>query len=83
MVRTCLYPLLYFKVINCMVELDIANDTLKFPQPHSVDLGVPYFGATHAPYAALGLFGGVVIVILPLVLVSIYPTRMFPKLIGC
>ena len=66
-----------------LVELDIANDTLKFPPPRSVDLGVPYFGATHAPYAALGLFGGVVTVILPLVLVLIYPTRVFPKLIGC
>ena len=66
-----------------IVELDIATNTLKSLPTHSVDLGVPYLGATHAPYAALGLFGGVVTVILPLVLVLIYPTRVFPKLIGC
>ena len=65
------------------VELDTANDTLNYLPTRSVDLRVSYFGATHAPYAAMGLFGGVVTVILPLVLVLIYPTRVFPKLIGC
>ena len=66
-----------------VVELDIATNTLQSLPTHSVDLGVPYFSATHAPYAVLGLFGGVVTIILPLVLVLIYPTRVFPKLIGC
>ena len=33
-----------------LVKFDIANDTLKSLPRHSVDLGVPYFGATHAPY---------------------------------
>ena len=66
-----------------LVELDTANDTLNYLPTRSVDLRVSYFGATHAPYAAMGLFGGVVTVILPLVLVLIYPTRVFPKLIGC
>ena len=66
-----------------LVELDTANDTLNYLPTRSVDLRVFYFGATHAPYVALGLFGGVVTVILPLVLVLIYPTRVFPKLIGC
>ena len=66
-----------------IVELELATNTLHSLPPCSVDLGVPYFGANHAPYAALGLFGGVVTVILPLVLVLIFPTRVFPKLIGC
>ena len=66
-----------------MTELDIATNTMKSLPPRSVDLGVPYFGATHAPYAVLGLFGGITTIILPLVLVLIYPTRVFTKLIGC
>ena len=66
-----------------LVELDTVTNTLKSLPSHSVYLGIPYFGATHAPYALLGLFGGVITIILPLVLVLIYPTRVFPKLIGC
>ena len=66
-----------------IVELDLGTNTLQSLPPCSVDLGVPYFGATHAPYAALGLFGGIATVVLPLVLVLIFPTRVFPKLIGC
>ena len=66
-----------------LVKLDTANNILHYLPTRSVDLGVPYLGTTHAPYAALGLFGGVITVILPLVLVLIYPTRVFPKLIGC
>ena len=66
-----------------LVKLDTVTNTLKSLPPRSVDLGVPYFSATHAPYAALGLFGSVVTIILPLVLVLIYPTRVFPTLIGC
>ena len=64
-------------------KLDIATNTLKSVPLSSVDLSVPYFSATHAPYVALGLFGGVITIILPLVLVLIYPTRVFPKLIRC
>ena len=66
-----------------LVELDTNTNTLKSLPPHSVDLGAPYFGATHAPYGALGLLGGVFTVILPLVLVSLYPTRVFSKLTRC
>ena len=68
---------------NTLLELDISMDTLKSLPPHSVDLGAPYFGATHVPYVVLGLLGCIITVILPLVLVIIYPTRVFPKLIGC
>ena len=34
-------------------------------------------------FVGMGLFGGVVTVILPLALVLIYPTRVFPQLISC
>ena len=66
-----------------LVALDISTNTLTSLSLHSVDLGAPYFGATHAAYGALGLLGGVFTVILPLVLVSLYPTRVFPKLTWC
>ena len=68
---------------NTLVELDISSNTLKSLPPRSIDLGSLYFGATHAPYAVLGVLGCIITVILPLVLVIIYPTRVFPKLIQC
>ena len=68
---------------NTLVELDTSTNTLKSLPPRSVDLRAPYFGATHAPYAVLSLLGCIITVILPLVLVIIYPTRVFPKLIRC
>ena len=66
-----------------IVELDVNTNTLRTMSPHSVDLGAPYFGATHAPYGTLGLCVGVITILLPLVLVLLYPTRVFPKLTGC
>ena len=66
-----------------IVELDVHTNTLKTMSPRSVDLGAPYFGETHAPYGTLGLCVGVITIILPLVLVLLYPTRVFPKLTGC
>ena len=66
-----------------IVELDVNTNTLRTMSPRSVDLGAPYFGATHAPYGTLGLCVGVIIILLPLVLVLLYPTRVFPKLTGC
>ena len=66
-----------------IVELDVNTNTLRTMSPRSVDLGAPYFGATHAPYGTLGLFVGVITILLPLVLVLLYPTRVFPKLTGC
>ena len=68
---------------NTLVELDISTNTLKTLPPRSIDLRASYFGTTHAPYAVLGLLGCIITVILPLVLVIIYPTRVFPKLIRC
>ena len=66
-----------------VVDLDLSTNTLKSLPSRSVDLGASYFGATHAPYAVLGLLGCIFTTILPLVLVIIYPTRVFPKLIRC
>ena len=66
-----------------LVKLDINTNTLTSLHPRSVDLGAPYFGPTHAIYGALGIFGGVITIILPLVLVSLYPTRVFSKLTRC
>ena len=63
--------------------LDVKTNTLKSLSSCSVDLGAVYFGSTHAPYGVLGIVGGILTVILPLVLVLIYPTRVFSKLIWC
>ena len=68
---------------SVLVTLDVSTNTLKSLPPRSIDLGVDYFGPTHAPYGVLGIMGGLLTVILPLVLVLIYPTRVFPKLITC
>ena len=68
---------------SVLVALDVSTNTLKSLPPRSIDLGVDYFGPTHAPYGVLGIMGGLLTVILPLVLVLIYPTRVFPKLITC
>ena len=65
-----------------VVSLDAITNTLRLLPSCSVDLGAPYFGSTHAPYGALGILGGIVTVILPLILVSLYPTRIFPRLIA-
>ena len=68
---------------NTLVELDISSNTLKSLPPHSIDLGSSYFSATHICFAVLGVLGCIITVILPLVLVIIYPTCVFPKLIRC
>ena len=68
---------------NNVVQLDVNTNSLRTMSLRSVDLGAPYFGATHAPYGTLGLFVGVITILLPLVLVLLYPTRVFPKLTGC
>ena len=66
-----------------LVEQGINTNQISFPSPRSVDLGVTYFDSIHAPYGALGILGGIITIILPLVIVIIYPTRVFPKLIQC
>jgi hypothetical protein len=66
-----------------LVALDRNSDRLRTLQPLSTDLKTPFFSPSHAPYFVLGIVGGVVTVVLPLVLVLIFPTRIFPKLIPC
>ena len=66
-----------------LVQFNSSTNTLKYPFPHSVDLQSPYLGQTHMPYFVLGIVGGVFTVLLPLVLVLLFPTRVFPKLIQC
>ena len=64
-----------------IVEQD--EDKISFLPSWSVDLGATCFGSTHAPYGALGILGGIFTVFLQLVLVLIYPTCVFPRLIRC
>ena len=65
------------------VTLDVVSNTLHMMPVHSIDLGAKYFDETHAPYAMLGLLVCLLLVILPLVLILLYPTKLFPKLFPC
>ena len=68
---------------SILMELNINTCTLNYSPPHSVDLQSPYLGQTHIPNFVLGIVGGVFTVLLPLVLVLLFPTHVFPKLIQC
>ena len=68
---------------SVLMELNLNTGEVRSLLPHSVDLQAPFFGSTHTPYAVLGIMGGLLTVILPLVLVLVFPTRVFPKLIQC
>ena len=65
------------------VTLDVVSNTLHMMPVQSIDLGAQYFDKTHAPYGVLGLLVCLLFVILPLVLILLYPTRLFPKLFSC
>ena len=65
------------------VTLDVVSNTLHMMPVYSIDLGAQFFDKTHAPYGALGLLVCLLFVILPLVLILLYPTRLFPKLFSC
>ena len=65
------------------VTLEVVSNTLHIMPVYSIDLGAQYFSKTHAPYGVLGLLVCLLFVILPLVLVLLYPTRLFPKLFSC
>ena len=66
-----------------LVSLNQNTKTLKTLHPLAVDLKTPFFHQTHIPYFVLGIVGGLFTIILPLVLVLLFPTRVFPKLIQC
>ena len=66
-----------------LVSLNQNNYTLKTLPPLAVDLKTTFFHQTHIPYFVLGIVGGVFTVLLPLALVLLFPTRVFPKLIQC
>ena len=66
-----------------IVALDQDSDRLRTLPPLSTDLKTPFFSTAHIPYFVIGIVGGLLTVILPLVLVLIFPTRVFPKLIWC
>ena len=66
-----------------LVALDHESDTLKRLPPLATDLKTTFLSSEHIPFFLLGIVGGMLTVILPLVLVLIFPTRVFPKLILC
>ena len=65
------------------VTLNVVRNTLHMMPVYSVDLGAQYFDKTHAPYGVLSLCISLFFVIIPLVLILAYPTRLFPKLASC
>ena len=66
-----------------LVSLNQNTKTLKTLHPLAVDLKTPFFHQTHIPYFVVGIVGGLFTIIIPLVLVLLFPTRVFPKLIQC
>lgn len=47
------------------------------------DANIEYFGSAHMPFALLALFAGFIFVILPFVLLIIYPCRFFQQWLNC
>lgn len=55
-------------------------------QGHTVlyyDHSVTYFSSQHLPFAALAIFVLVLFVMLPMLVLLLYPTRLFQKCLGC
>ena len=44
---------------------------------------VPYFGTEHLPYALLAIFILAIFTVLPVLILLLYPTRVFQRCIGC
>ena len=44
---------------------------------------VPYFGTEHLPFAILAISVLAVFIVLPVLILLLYPTRVFQRLIGC
>ena len=65
------------------IILDINNNKLFSTSVRSIDLAEPYFGKAHAPYAVLALFTCLLLIVLPLIIILLYPTRLFQKLTPC
>ena len=63
--------------------LDINNNKLFSSSRSSLDLAEPYFGKAHAPYAVLALFTCLLLIVLPLIVILLYPTRLFQKITPC
>ena len=44
---------------------------------------VPYFGTEHLPFALLAIFISATFIVLPVLILLLYPTRLFQRCIGC
>ena len=44
---------------------------------------VPYFGSEHLPFALLAISVLAIFIVLPVLILLLYPTRVFQRLIGC
>ena len=47
------------------------------------DASIEYFGSTHLPFALLAIFVLCVFVVLPALVLLLYPTRIFQRSLGC
>ena len=65
------------------VILDIINNKLFSSSVRSIDLAEPYFEKAHAPYAVMALLTVLLLIILPLIIILLYPTRLLQKLTPC
>ena len=66
------------------VILDIINNKLFSSSVRSIDLAEPYFEKAHAPYAVMALLTVLLLILLPLIIILLYPTRLFQMITpGC
>jgi len=47
------------------------------------DASIPYFGREHLPFALLAIFVLFVFIVIPLIVLLLYPTKVFQKCLGC
>ena len=85
-----------FFLLTNVKFLSVANDLLKPVQVYQLsssgnfthtwriyyDANIPYFGSTHLPYAILAIVVLVVFVLLPVLILMIYPFRWFQKILN-
>ena len=68
----------FIHIYHCRSGKIITNQTVLFHDPT-----IRYLHSEHIPYAILALFVIAIFVLLPLLLLLLYPTRLFKKCLSC
>ena len=71
-----------FNLLHSTYILDNTGETEGSPVFY-YNSTVPYFGTEHLPYALLAISVLVIFIVLPVLILLLYPTRVFQRFIGC